>query len=98
MGFRGGAGLQLNGGVGGANTDYFHGAPATYAGANENGIDASKGEGIAGTPFWVESGGTFANGNSSYPSGTAGVGGRKTRGPPPEVRGGGGARGVRSAN
>jgi len=88
-GFRGGAGLQLNGGVGGANTDYLHSAPATYAGVVENGVDAVKGEGIAGTPFWVESGGTFVPGNSSYPSGTAGVDGSSARGAPGNAGGGG---------
>jgi uncharacterized repeat protein (TIGR01451 family) len=88
-GFRGGAGMQFNGGVGGANTDYVQSAPATYTGALENGVDAPKGEGVAGTPFWVESGGTFANGNSSYPSGTAGVDGSMARGAPANGGGGG---------
>jgi uncharacterized repeat protein (TIGR01451 family) len=88
-GFRGGAGLQLNGGVAGNNTDYLHAAPATYAGVVKNGLDALKGEGIAGTPFWVESGGTFVPGNSSYPSGTAGVDGSSARGAPANAGGGG---------
>jgi len=89
MGFRGGAGLQLNGGVAGNNTDYLHSAPATYAGVVKNGLDAAKGEGIAGTPFWVQSGGTFAPGNSSYPSGAAGVDGSMARGAPGNAGGGG---------
>jgi uncharacterized repeat protein (TIGR01451 family) len=89
MGFRGAAGLQLQGGVGGNNTDYLHAAPATYTGVVENGVDASKGEGIAGTPFWVESAGTYANGNSSYPSGTAGVDASNARGAPGNAGGGG---------
>ena len=88
-GFRGGAGLQLNGGVAGSNTDYLHAAPAAYTGVAENGLDAVKGEGIAGTPFWVESGGTFVPGNSSYPSGAAGVDGSSARGAPGNAGGGG---------
>src|SRR5207302_833510 len=55
LGFRGGAGLQLTGAAG-ANTDYLHTAPAAYAGAAVAGVDGTKGEGIAGTPRWVESG------------------------------------------
>ncbi len=89
LGFRGGAGLQLNGGVGGANTDYLFAAPATYTGVIKNGTGAPKGEGIAGTPFWIESGGTFANGNSSYPSGVAGTDGSSERGAPGNGGGGG---------
>jgi uncharacterized repeat protein (TIGR01451 family) len=88
-GFRGGAGLQLNGGVAGANTDYLHAAPATYAGTVKNGVDAPKGEGIAGTPFWVQTGGSFALGNSSYPSGTLGVDGSSAKGAPGNAGGGG---------
>ena len=53
LGFRGAAGLQLNGGGGGANTDYVHASPATYTGAVAAGVDGSKGEGVAGTPRWV---------------------------------------------
>jgi uncharacterized repeat protein (TIGR01451 family) len=97
LGFRGGAGLQLQGGVGGANTDFFHAAPATYTGAVENGVDAAKGEGIAGTPFWIELGGTYALGNSSYPSGTAGTDGSNGRGAPGNA-GGGGTDGDPTAN
>ena len=43
LGFRGAAGLHLNGGVGGNTTDYFHAAPAAYTGVVENGVDAVKG-------------------------------------------------------
>lgn len=89
MGFRGGAGLQLDGGVGGNNTDYFHAAPSTYAGVVENGVDAAKGEGIAGTPLWVESGGTYLQTTSDYPSGTAGTDGSSARGAPGNGGGGG---------
>jgi uncharacterized repeat protein (TIGR01451 family) len=89
-GFRGGAGMQLTGGAG-ANTDYRQPAPATYTGVvgGEAGYDAAKGEGIAGTPFWIESGTTFANGNSSYPSGTAGTDGSMARGAPGNAGAGG---------
>lgn len=95
-GFRGGAGLQLGGG-GGANTDYLQAAPATYtpAGApppqttTQVGEHAAKGEGIAGTPAWVESGGTFLATGTGYPSGTAGVDGSMARGAPANGGGGG---------
>jgi len=52
--------LQLNGvTAGSANTDFvFPRAPPAYAppGANVNGWHGSKGEGIAGTPMFVQSG------------------------------------------
>ncbi len=89
LGFRGGAGLQLNGGVGGLNTDYQFPAPATYTGAVENGVDAIKGEGVAGTPAWVESGGTYLATGTSYPSGTAGTDGSMAHGAPGNAGGGG---------
>ncbi len=88
LGFRGGAGLQLNGGVGGNNTDYFHAAPAAYTGVLENGVDAPKGEGIAGTPLWVESAGTYSKTTSDYPSGGA-ADGSSGRGAPANAGGGG---------
>ncbi|MBV9179776.1 MAG: DUF11 domain-containing protein, partial [Acidobacteria bacterium] len=71
LGFRGGAGLQLNGNATGAtNTDYRYTAPATYTGTVTSGADGAKGEGIAGTPRWVESGATFLSTNqTSYPEG-----------------------------
>ncbi len=89
LGFRGGAGMQLDGGVGGANTDYIHAAPAAYTGAVENGVDAVKGEGIAGTPLWVETGGTYVKTTTGYPSGTAGTDGSSARGAPGNGGGGG---------
>jgi uncharacterized repeat protein (TIGR01451 family) len=89
MGFRGGAGMELTGG-GGANTDYRQPAPATYTGVAEAGWDAAKGEGIAGTPSWVESGGTYLATGTGYPSGTAGTDGSMARGAP----GNGGAGGT----
>jgi uncharacterized repeat protein (TIGR01451 family) len=90
QGFRGGAGMQLTGGAG-ANTDYRQPSPATYTGAagGEAGYDAAKGEGIAGTPSWIESGVSFAQGNSSYPSGTAGTDGSMARGAPGNAGAGG---------
>jgi uncharacterized repeat protein (TIGR01451 family) len=90
QGFRGGAGMQLTGG-GGANTDYQQPSPATYTGAvgGEAGDDASKGEGIAGTPSWVESGGTFLHTTTGYPSGTAGTDGSMARGAPGNAGAGG---------
>ncbi|MGA8764197.1 MAG: hypothetical protein WB562_15120, partial [Candidatus Sulfotelmatobacter sp.] len=96
-GFRGGAGMQLNGNAGGANTDYLHAAPAAYTGVVENGVDAPKGEGIAGTPLWVESAGSYLKTSSSYPSGTAGVDGSMARGGPGNG-GGGGTDGDPAAN
>ena len=90
QGFRGGAGMQLTGG-GGANTDYRQPAPATYTGAagGEAGWDAPKGEGIAGTPEWVESGGSFLHTNSGYPSGNTGTDGSMARGAAGNAGGGG---------
>jgi uncharacterized repeat protein (TIGR01451 family) len=90
LGFRGGAGMQLTGGAG-ANTDYRQPAPATYTGAvgGEAGHDANKGEGIAGTPLWVESGGTFLKTNTGYPSGTTGSDGSMARGAPGNAGAGG---------
>jgi uncharacterized repeat protein (TIGR01451 family) len=88
LGFRGGAGMELNGGVGGNNTDYFHAAPAAYTGAVENGVDAVKGEGIAGTPLWVESAGSYLKTNTDYPSGGA-ADGSSARGAPGNAGAGG---------
>jgi uncharacterized repeat protein (TIGR01451 family) len=88
LGFRGGAGMELTGG-GGANTDYRQPAPATYTGVGEAGWDAPKGEGIAGTPAWVESGGTYLATGTGYPSGTAGTDGSMARGAPGNAGAGG---------
>jgi len=97
LGFRGGAGMQLSGGAGGAVTDFLHAAPAAYTGVLENGVDAVKGEGIAGTPLWVESNGTYLKTTSDYPSGTAGTDGSSARGAPGNA-GGGGTDGDPAAN
>ncbi len=73
LGFRGGAGLQLQGDTSATNADYLFTAPTTYAGAAEAGADASKGEGIAGTPRFVALTATpfFLNtGVEGYPNGS----------------------------
>ena len=88
LGFRGGAGLELNGGVAGSSTtDYRQSSPATYpagpafTGVPVNGIDGSKGEGIAGTPMWVEVANTpFSTGVDGYPNGSMGRGAPGTAG------------------
>jgi len=70
LGFRGGAGLLLNGGAAGAtNTDYRYVAPAAYVSPPVAGADGSKGEGIAGTPRYVESGGAVVPTNQTYAEG-----------------------------
>jgi uncharacterized repeat protein (TIGR01451 family) len=97
LGFRGAAGLQMSGG-GGAKTDFVQPSPATYTptttGSNSNGQagwDGSKGEGIAGTPMWVESNSTFLQTTTTvgYPSGIAGTDGSMARGAPGNAGGGG---------
>lgn len=94
QGFRGGAGMQLTGGVAGAsNADYVQTSPTAYTGAAGGvaGIDGSKGEGVAGTPEWVESGTTFLQTTTGvgYPNGTAGVDGSMAHGAPGNAGGGG---------
>ena len=88
LGFRGGAGMQLQGGTG-ANTDYRQTAPATYGGVAEAGGQAAKGEGVAGTPAYVESAGTYLATSTNYPSGTAGTDASMSRGAPGNAGGGG---------
>ena len=92
QGFRGGAGMQLTGGVAGAtNLDYRQTSPAAYTGAagGATGIDGAKGEGVAGTPEWVESGLTFLQTTITigYPNGVAD--GSMARGAPGNAGGGG---------
>ncbi len=83
LGFRGGAGLALTGGAG-ANTDYRLASPTTYTGVKEAGAHGSKGEGTAGTPFWVESGNTYLSTTiDGYPNGSM------ARGAPADAGGGG---------
>jgi uncharacterized repeat protein (TIGR01451 family) len=87
LGFRGGAGLQLTGSATGAtSSDYLYTAPTTYTGSR-TGADGSKGEGIAGTPHWVESGSTSLNTNQSYAEGYPL--GSMARGAPGNAGGGG---------
>jgi uncharacterized repeat protein (TIGR01451 family) len=90
LGFRGGAGMQLTGAAG-ANTDYWHTSPAAYTGAAGGvaGVDAAKGEGVAGTPEWVESGLSFLQTPTNYPSGTTGTDGSMARGAPGNAGAGG---------
>jgi len=83
LGFRGGAARQLGGGSG-ASTDY-----RTLSSNNANG---SKGEGIAGTPRYVNNGGALEDtGAEGYPNGS------HARGAPGNA-GGGGTDGNPSAN
>jgi uncharacterized repeat protein (TIGR01451 family) len=51
-GFRGGGGLNMVGSATALNTDVVFASP-TASTPGEAGADASKGEGIAGTPHWV---------------------------------------------
>ncbi len=88
LGFRGAAGMQLTGAGGGSPNDFLAAAPGTYAGNPEAGFDAAKGEGVAGTPLWLELGGTYVNSNSDYPSGGA-ADGSMARGAPGNGGGGG---------
>ena len=91
-GFRGGAGRQLGGGAG-ANTDWRTASTVTTNG--------SKGEGIAGTPEWVQAAAPLQTNqpNDGYPNGSmargapANAGGGSTDGNPAandENSGGGG--------
>jgi uncharacterized repeat protein (TIGR01451 family) len=56
LGFRGGGGIDLKGSTTGANTDTVTNSPATLPALPppaHSGANASKGEGIAGTPHYV---------------------------------------------
>jgi uncharacterized repeat protein (TIGR01451 family) len=92
LGFRGGAGMQLTGGAGAA-TDYRQVSPTAYTGAAGGvaGIDAPKGEGVAGTPEWVEFNQTFLQTTTAigYPNGTTAVDASMARGAPGNAGGGG---------
>lgn len=87
MGFRGAAAMTLAGINTAANTDYQFAAPAGYA-SGAAGAHGSKGEGIAGTPAYVQSGTTFLATGTAYPSGTAGKDGSMARGAPGNAGGG----------
>ncbi len=87
LGFRGAAGLQLNGNATGAlNSDYVVTSPAAYTGAVVNGADGSKGEGIAGTPHWIELGGTAVSSGQTFTEGYPN--GSMARGAPGNAGGG----------
>jgi uncharacterized repeat protein (TIGR01451 family) len=87
LGFRGGAGLQMSGPPTTAppilptSSDFLQPAPATYTAAGttgngQAGWDGSKGEGVAGTPAWLEESvsGTLepVSTGTGYPSGSYG--------------------------
>jgi len=85
-GFRGGAGRQLAGAAGLVLTDYR--TPATTT------SNAAKGEGIAGTPRYVNPGGTAVTATDlgaavGYPDGTTVGGGDNARGAAGNAGGGG---------
>lgn len=83
MGFRGGAGRQLTGGAG-ANTDYRT--------LSTNPVNGSKGEGLAGTPRYLNENGLLVDlGLEGYPDGSYGRGA-------PGNAGGGGTDGEISTN
>ena len=83
-GFRGGGGRQLSGDSGGSDSNYRSSASSDYHG--------SKGEGISGTPRYVNDGGTLLDtGSEGYPSGS------HARGAPGNA-GGGGSDGNPEAN
>jgi hypothetical protein len=92
LGFRGGAARQLSGvgnTAGYADTDYRNVAPPP---TGTTGVHASKGEGIAGAPRYVYSGGAIADtGVEGYPNGSY------ARGAPGNA-GGGGSDGNVAAN
>jgi uncharacterized repeat protein (TIGR01451 family) len=71
-GFRGAAPLFQSGSGTAANTDYRFPAPAAYNTTTLTevaGAHGSKGEGIAGTPEWIESGGGVASTGQTYAEG-----------------------------
>ncbi|MEA2681695.1 MAG: hypothetical protein QOK05_23, partial [Chloroflexota bacterium] len=87
LGFRGGAGRQLNGDAARSNTDYTAPAPTTaFAGDPQAGAHGSKGGGIAGTPrctFDPVTLTTVDNGIDALPNGSF------ARGAPGNAGGGG---------
>ncbi len=109
-GFRGGAGQKLIGTTGLTGTDYR--APAPASATTTVGAHASKGEGTAGTPRYVNNGtALFDTGVDGYPNGSSGRGapgnaggGGTDENPSINVRntggggGGNGARGGRGGN
>ena len=71
----------------GTNTDYLFGSPNGYTGAARLGTDGSKGEGIAGSPHWVESAGDPPSTAQAYLEGYPN--GSMARGAPGNAGGGG---------
>ncbi|MGI4734679.1 MAG: T9SS type A sorting domain-containing protein [Janthinobacterium lividum] len=72
-GFRGGAGQKLTGTTGLTGTDYRAVAPTSVT--TVTGAHAMKGEGIVGTPRYVNTGAALVDtGVDGYPSGSAGRG------------------------
>lgn len=85
-GFRGGGTQQLGGDTGGSNTDYVN--------VSTKAFDASKGEGVAGTPRYIydaASDSVIDNGIEGYPNGSTAQGA-------PANAGGGGTDGNPAAN
>ena len=72
---------------GATNSDYLFTSPVSYAGTAKMGADGAKGEGIAGTPHWVQSGATNLNTNQAYAEGYPN--GSMGRGAPGNAGGGG---------
>jgi uncharacterized repeat protein (TIGR01451 family) len=72
---------------GATNSDYLFTSPVSYAGAAIMGADGAKGEGIAGTPHWVQSGTNNVNTNQTYAEGYPN--GSMGRGAPGNAGGGG---------
>jgi Peptidase family C25 len=76
LGFRGGAGLQLQG-AGGASTDYRNTAPTAAQLTAKTGFHGAKGEGFAGTPRYVWNAASSAVVDTAvegYPNGSMGYG------------------------
>ena len=108
LGFRGGGGITLAGQTTGADTDYLTQSPANLPVLTSgdppagSGANASKGEGIAGTPHWVAPAvGTIINSSTPISTGqTIAEGlpnGSFARGAPGNA-GGGGTDGSPSGN
>jgi uncharacterized repeat protein (TIGR01451 family) len=107
FGFRGGGGITLGGKAGATKTDYLTNSPAALPVLGPDppagsGADASKGEGIGGTPHWVApSLSSIATASTALSTGQSVVeglpGGSFARGAPGNA-GGGGTDGNPSAN
>jgi len=93
LGFRGAPGLQLVGGAfvpAAVNTDFAFIAPTSpYTAGTSTGWHGGKGEGIAGTPKWVDVAGAALLSGSTYPDSATGADGSMGRGAPGNAGGGG---------